>query len=165
MKALFNIFVVLFTVSLLTSSVEAKNWPDIPDAYKAKYEQIEANLLVGLKSDNFGLRLSCAYYLGEIKSQNAVIPLMALLRNNNTDEERIMAALALAKIDSEKGLYTVRRVGELDENNRVRKLCCRFYNAAVNRVKINESIEEILSRVMNSGVNTYGYALADFETE
>ena len=165
MKALTKLFVVLFSVSLFSSSILADQWPDIPDAYKAKYEQIEANLLVGLKSDNIGLRLSCAYYLGEIKSQKSLIPLLALLRDNNTDEERIMAALALAKIDSKKGLYAVRRVGELDNNPRLRKLCCRFYNAAINQEKFEESMEQLLSRVINSGTNAYGYALSDFETD
>ena len=164
MKVLTKLFVLLFTVTLISTSIKADGWPEIPDAYKAKYYQIEANLLVGLKSENLGLRLSCAYYLGEIKSQKALIPLLALLRENNSEDERIMAALALAKIDSQQGLYAVRRVGELDENTRLRKLCCRFYNAAVNRVKIDESIEDILSRVMNSGTNSFGYALSDFET-
>ena len=44
-------------------------------------EQIEDNYLVGLYSDVPGLQVSSAYFLGEMKSERAVIRLMEIFRN------------------------------------------------------------------------------------
>ena len=52
------------------------------------------NLLVGLETDNIGLTSSSAFYLGELNSTEAVIPLMKMLRNAEQEELRISAALA-----------------------------------------------------------------------
>jgi hypothetical protein len=55
--------------------------------------QIEDNYLVGLNSDVPGLQVSCAYFLGEMKSERAVIPLMKMLRDENAmPGQRLMAA-------------------------------------------------------------------------
>ena len=85
----------LLLVALFTSfsSVDAVPGTPKPNTYEA----IEANRLIGLASDNRGLRLSCAYYLGEMQSYNAVIPLMKILREGQTSEERVVAALSLVK--------------------------------------------------------------------
>ncbi|MEJ2617652.1 MAG: hypothetical protein P8Z35_22040, partial [Ignavibacteriaceae bacterium] len=61
-------------------------------------EKAVTNLLIGLKSDNAGLRSSSAYFLGEYNSREAVIPLMKILKSNAEEELRIQAALALIKI-------------------------------------------------------------------
>ena len=52
-------------------------------------EDIEINYLKGTESDNFGLKISSAYHLGERKSQKAVIPLMDALRSDSSAEVRI----------------------------------------------------------------------------
>ena len=93
-----------------------------------KYEQIEENLITGLKSNNMGLRASSAYFLGEIKSQKAVIPLMQMLKSSDVIEERLVAALALSKIRSEKGMFAVKQRIKFDDSDRVQRLCNIFYN-------------------------------------
>ena len=95
-------------------------------------KEVIDNLLVGLHSDNLGLRLSCAYYLGEYNAGEAVIPLMRLLHNDKTDEGRIVAALSLMKISSDKAHFAVKQAGRMDDSERVRKLCSRFYEALYN---------------------------------
>ena len=50
---------------------------------------IEANLLAGLDSGNKGLSVSSAYYLGEMRSRTAVIPLMHQLRSSKNVELRL----------------------------------------------------------------------------
>ena len=42
------------------------------------YDKIETNLLAGLNSDNFGLSVSSAFMLGEIKSEKAILSLTIL---------------------------------------------------------------------------------------
>lgn len=90
-------------------------------------EVVEANLIVGVKSGNFGLRVSAANMLGDIKSPNGVFALMEMLRNETDERGRIVAALALIKIGDPVGIYAVKQTGRLDGNDRVRKLCALFY--------------------------------------
>jgi len=92
-----------------------------------EYLQIEENYLLGLKSDNIGLRTSCAYFLGEMKSDKAVLPLLKLLRYGETDQERIFAALSLYKIGSKRGIYKIKILSESDKSERVRIVLSRLY--------------------------------------
>ncbi len=87
-----------------------------------------ANYLNGLNSENDGLRLSCAYFAGEYGISEAVIPLMKILNNEKSESGRIMAALALTKIASDKSIFAVKQAAKLDKSKRVRELCSRFYN-------------------------------------
>ncbi|MCX6133695.1 MAG: HEAT repeat domain-containing protein [Ignavibacteriales bacterium] len=90
-------------------------------------EVVEANLVIGVNSSNFGLRVSAANMLGDIKSPNGVFALMQMLRNETDERGRIVAALALIKIGDPVGIYAVKQTGRLDGNDRVRKLCALFY--------------------------------------
>jgi HEAT repeat protein len=88
---------------------------------------IDKNYIEGVKSDNLGLRVSASYYLGERKSSRGVIPLMYVLRNDDSAEARIMAALSLFKIGDERGIFAIQKAIEFDENEQVRKMCEIFY--------------------------------------
>lgn len=85
------------------------------------------NLLIGLQSDNYGLRTSSAFMLGEIKAEEAVLPLMHMLTTEKSEDARIVAALALYKIDNPKGIFAVKQAIKFDESGRVRKMCTNFY--------------------------------------
>ena len=87
------------------------------------------NLLIGLESGNSGLTSSSAFYLGELNSTKAVIPLMRILRSSDQEELRISAALALFKIGDARGIYAIKRAIRFDESERVSKMCEKFYNA------------------------------------
>lgn len=92
-------------------------------------ELIEDNLLEGLNSNNLGLRISTAYYLGEYRTERAVIPLIKMLHSEKEESARIQAALSLIKIGSPKGVFMVKQAAKFDESRRVRNLCSKFYNA------------------------------------
>ena len=97
------------------------------------------NLLIGLDSDNIGLTSSSAFYLGELNSTEAVIPLMKMLRNAEQEELRISAALALFKIGDARGIYAVKRAIIFDESERVSDICQKFYNAYLYDKQSSES--------------------------
>lgn len=101
--------------------------------------KIEENYLLGINSDNLGLRVSCAYYLGEMKSEKAVIPLIRMLRSENNEGAKLMAALSLVKIEDTMGLYMVAKQGVFSDSRRVRRMCNKLYNA----YKVNEAIKDI----------------------
>ena len=85
--------------------------------------------MVGLETDNIGLTSSSAFYLGELSSTEAVIPLMRMLRKAEQEELRISAALALLKIGDARGVYAIKRAIIFDESERVSNMCEKFYNA------------------------------------
>jgi len=92
-----------------------------------EYDQIETNMLIGIKSNNTGLQTSCAYYLGEMKSDIAMIPLLKLVTNGETEEARIIAALSLYKIQSKIGMYRLKYLAESDESELARNVFDRLY--------------------------------------
>ncbi|MBN2572710.1 MAG: hypothetical protein JXA68_11320 [Ignavibacteriales bacterium] len=93
--------------------------------------QFEENLLAGLQSDNSGLKISCAYFFGEIKSEEVLIPLMAMLREGANDQEKIIADLSLYKIGNARGVYLVKGASKFADSERVRKMCDTFYTTYV----------------------------------
>ncbi len=103
--------------------------PTLPSAVAAKKAVISQNLIKALESKNEGLTQSAAFYLGEFKCDNAVIPLMKLLHSDCCEGLRVMAALSLTKIGSPKGLYAVKQSGIFDHSEFVRKFCNQFYTA------------------------------------
>ncbi|MDQ7818238.1 MAG: hypothetical protein RDU14_14520 [Melioribacteraceae bacterium] len=125
MKTLKVLSIVLFSFLLLSSTSIASQ--ELDPVVKAKYKTIEANLLVGLKSDNDGLRISCAYYLGEMKSEKAVVDLLKILRDDDCYAARIIAALSLIKIDNEQSVYMVKRTSLFNDFEGVRKMSEKFY--------------------------------------
>jgi hypothetical protein len=96
-------------------------------------EIVIENYLIGLESENNGLISSSSYFLGEIKSDEAVIPLMKILKNSDEEELRIAAALALLKIGDERGIFAIKRAIEFDESKRVSDICSKFYNDYLTR--------------------------------
>jgi hypothetical protein len=96
-----------------------------------EYHQVEQNLLAGIKSGNIGLQTSCAYFLGEMKSDIALIPLLKLVKNGPTEEARIIAALSLYKIESKIGMYSLKYLAETDKSELARQVFDRIYKKYV----------------------------------
>lgn len=93
----------------------------------AKLSVIEDNLIKGIKSDNTGLQTSCAYFLGEMKSDKAMIPLLKLVKHGSTEESRIIAALSLYKIHSKIGMCQLKGLAKTEKSELVRKVFDRIY--------------------------------------
>ena len=66
--------------------------------------------------------------LGELRVASAVVPLMRLLHNDENDEIRISAALALYKIGTPISIQAVKQAIRFDPSIRVSKLAQKFYN-------------------------------------
>jgi HEAT repeat protein len=66
-----------------------------------------------------------------------VIPLLRILHQDENDEMRIAAALALYKIGSPIAIHAVKQSIRFDESERVSKLCASFYSEYLKN-KIND---------------------------
>jgi len=101
-----------------------------------KKSAIVDNLTVGIESDNTGLHTSASLvmydlinqsYLESSDASKAMIPLLKLLNEGKTDEERIAAAVALYQLGNPVGIYRLRGVAVFDDNERVATICKNLY--------------------------------------
>lgn len=118
---------LLVTFMLFSAIAFAGNAP----AKKANINRDIAieNLLVGISSDNYGLRTTSAYMLGELESSEAVIKLMKMLREEKNEDARIMAALSLYKIGDARGINAIKQAIRFDDSEKVSKTCALFYQS------------------------------------
>jgi hypothetical protein len=138
MKSRIVIGILVLTTLLFTNFTYAE--VNKSNSESAKYAVAEENRLIGLASDNEGLRISCAFNLGEMKSKNAVFPLMKLLRESESVTERIIAALSLVKIGDPQGVYMVGRVAKFSDCEKTKYFCEKFYQSFQNHQRTGEKI-------------------------
>lgn len=101
-------------------------------------------LIIGLESDNVGLKSSSAYMIGELQITEGIIPLLRMLHNENNEDLRIAAALALYKIGSPTSIYAVKQAIRFDESKRVSKHCADFYQEyQKNKLNDEEKIVDV----------------------
>lgn len=119
---LLSVFLVLVVT---VTSLGSKPYPAKTDAMNR--DVVITNLMIGIQSENQGLRISSSYFLGELKSDEAVIPLMRILKSDDNEESRIMAALSLVKIGDSRGIFAIKQAANFDSSERVKKMCSIFY--------------------------------------
>ena len=95
-------------------------------------ELTEAKLLDDVRCDDCQKRDNAMFDLGELRSEKAVIPLMAVLHSDADETSRIVAALALCRIGDARGTFAVKRAAKFDNSEKVRTLSAWFYNTYVN---------------------------------
>ena len=98
---------------------------------EAKYDFAVQNLLNGVSSPNDGLRRSAIYQLGELQAEDAVIPLMRVLRSCTDERCRVAAAWALCKIGDDRGTYAVKQAVRFDDSKKVQLHSAWYYNLYV----------------------------------
>lgn len=91
-------------------------------------ENSKKTLLSSIESNNIGLSISSIQILGELNSNEAVLPLLRILHNSENVESRIAASLSLYKIGDKRGIFALKMAAKHDNSKRVRKMCNSFYN-------------------------------------
>ncbi len=128
MKTIMTLLFALLVVHTLSAQVS-----EFPAEKKSA---IVDNLTVGIKSDNAGLHTSSALvmydlinesYLESDDASKAMVPLLKLLNNGKTNEERIAAAVALYELGNPIGIYRLRGVAVFDDNEKVATVCKNLY--------------------------------------
>ena len=98
---------------------------------EARYDLAVQNLFNGVSSENEGLRVGSIYQLGELQAEDAVIPLMSVLRNNIDENSRLAAAWALCRIGDSRGTYAVKQAALSDQSEKVLLHSAWYYNLYV----------------------------------
>jgi len=128
MKTLISFFLAFIVVQTLSAQSSAFS--------AEKKSAVVNNLTLAIKSDNTGLQKSGALVLSDLISDSylessdaslAMIPLLKMLKEGKTDEERIIAAFALYQLGNGIGIYSLRGVAVFDDNERVASICKNLY--------------------------------------
>lgn len=128
MKTIMILLLALLVVHTLSAQV-----PEFPAEKKSI---IVDNLTVGIESQNTGLHTSAALvmfdlineaYLESGDASKAMVPLLKLLNEGKTNEERIAAAVALYQLGNPVGIYRLRGVAVFDNNEKVAMICKNLY--------------------------------------
>ncbi len=128
MKTLIIVLFALFAVQTLSAQVT-----EFPVEKKSA---IVDNLTTAIVSEDTGLHTSGALVLSDLINEsylessdasNAMIPLLRLLNNGKTDEERIAAAVAIYQLGNPIGIYRLRGVAVFDDNEKVATVCKNLY--------------------------------------
>lgn len=128
MKTLIIVLFALFAVQTLSAQVT-----EFPVEKKST---IVDNLTTAIVSENTGLHTSGALVLSDLINEShlessdaskAMIPLLKLLKNGKTEEERIAAAVALYRLGNPIGIYRLRGVAVFDDNEHVANICKNLY--------------------------------------
>ena len=137
MKKLFLIALsFLFIYSMLSISVAKTNSEltgspvknNTAKRFNSKYELIEANYLLGLNSGNRGIEDDCAYFLGEMKSDKAVLPLMKIFKETNSEGTKLLVAWSLLKIGNSYGINLVKQEFEKGNSESINSMLEWLYN-------------------------------------
>ena len=124
------IFVFLAFIAVQTLSAQSAGF-----TVEQKSAAVD-NLTAAINSDNTGLHTSGALVLSDLintsylessDASKAMIPLLKLLKNGKTDQERIAAAVALYQLGNYIGIYSLRGVAVFDDNEKVANICKNLY--------------------------------------
>ena len=96
-----------------------------------KVDLIEQNIVNALQSDIPGMQADAAQLVRDLRSlrpeqpfADCVIPLMALVKNEDVDSgARILAALALDKLDNPTGHFAISRMASFTSDPRLKHVC------------------------------------------
>jgi len=122
-------FISLFFISLLMLNSNILLPQEMNSKKITANEACVKTLLMGLNSENCGVKNGCAFMFGELCCDKGVIPLLKILHSDQKEEARIMAALSLYKIGDSRGIFAIKQAIRFDNSKRVSRLCEKFYKA------------------------------------
>jgi hypothetical protein len=135
---------VLFALTLLCGipcvaqqSAENGGSPRPPQFTEEKISLIEDNLVNDLESTIPGVVIGGTQTVREMKKavpshdfSKLIIPLMRIVKDEEADRAaRILAALALDEIDSDRGNFAISREGEMSKDEVFKSLCANLSKA------------------------------------
>jgi HEAT repeat protein len=129
MKAQLTKSVLVLVLGLVfTGTLIAQN--TLAEFTKNKYAL--DNLIMGIHSENEGVRKSAIYFAGKYKVSETAQDLIDQLNREDNASIKILIALALFEMDSKEGLEAVKKLSLSDKNDKVRRMASFIYNEYLN---------------------------------
>ena len=136
-EKLYFVLVGLLFVLLVTDSFGQNQ--KIFDLSTHKYAL--QNLIMGIQSENDGVRESSIYLAGQYRFIDTEDALIKQLKIEKDSDIKVLIGLALFRMSSEKGMNELQKLSSKDENPRVRKMSSAIYNEFV--VNISNSTAHV----------------------
>ena len=86
------------------------------------------NLVAGIHSDNTGVKRSAIYFAGKYRIAETEEALITQLKKEIDPSTRILIALVLYEMGSEKGLLEVKDLSMNDKDAKVRRMATQIYS-------------------------------------
>ena len=113
--------VLIFVLALIVVTTTSGQ---IPGAQKPILKpNAIANLIVGINSENEGVRKAAIYYAGKYEISQATDALIEQLKAEKKSSVQILIALALYKIGNEKGIEAIYLNSSLENDQHVKRMC------------------------------------------
>jgi len=122
-KFYFALVAILFI--LLVTNTFGQN-QKISDLSKHKYAL--QNMVMGIHSENEGLRESSIYLAGQYRFIDTEDALIEQLKVEKDSDIKVLIGLALFRMNSEKGMNELQMLTKKDLNPRVRRMSQAIYN-------------------------------------
>jgi hypothetical protein len=122
-KFYFALVAILFI--LLVTDAFGQN-QKISDLSKHKYAL--QNLVLGIHSENKGVRESSIYLAGQYRFIDMENALIEQLKVEKDSDIKVLIGLALFRMNSEKGMNELQMLTKKDSNPRVRRMSQAIYN-------------------------------------
>ena len=143
MKRTNNTFVksavlTILTVLVFASATMGQSTKGTNPLFK---ENAIKNLIVGIQSENEGLRKNAIYYAGLYEIKEAAEALIDQFKNEKNTKVRVLIALALYKIGDGTGMEAVYTAAIKDNDPKVKRICNAIvdeYNAGKDVATLNE---------------------------
>lgn len=140
MKAQLTKTVLVLVVGiLLTNSIFAQN--SLAIFTKNKYAL--DNLVMGIHSENEGVRKSAIYFAGKYKVLESAEVLIEQLKKEEKPAIKVLIALALFEMESKEGLDEIRKLSKNDKDLRVRNMASLIYNKYANADSVSNAKQDI----------------------
>ncbi|KUO59629.1 hypothetical protein APF79_05660 [bacterium BRH_c32] len=81
-----------------------------------------ASLVIGIKSDNMGLKRNCIYFAGKYKIAETTDALIAELDKTDNAKLKVLIALSLYMIGEEEGIDAVYKLANRENDNYVKRM-------------------------------------------
>jgi len=147
-----QILVLAAGVSLLTAGgvrAQDSSSPAFNPANEVRLEQTKKSLVMALESSSPGLQATAAQTVRELKAlipddpfTCLVIPLMRIVKDEDAVvEARILAALALYELRSEKGDFAIKAEAAHTDNMRFQHICAALAAERAKEVQLAQTGE------------------------
>ena len=94
----------------------------------SKHKYALQNLVMGIQSENNGVRESSIYFAGQYRFIDTEDALIKQLKVEKDSDIKVLIGLALFRMNSEKGMSELQRLASIDENPRVRRMNNAIYS-------------------------------------
>lgn len=122
-KFYFVLVTILFLLLVSNSFGQIKQVADLTDNKYALQ-----NLVMGIHSENSGVRESAICFAGEYRFIETEDELIKQLKVEKESDIKVLIGLALYRMNSEKGMNELQVLAESDLNPKVRRMSKAIYN-------------------------------------